>query len=124
RLEQADHGFGYAVLQIEQSGCVVVEPLCPELFASRRVGEMRGNSEAAAGAPDATLEHIANADLAHRPPCVDRRIPGSEHPERLAKRCDLDGEVALLHDCAGPSTIEEMILRDDHPPSFQKGIEQ
>nr|WP_167458603.1 hypothetical protein [Mesorhizobium kowhaii] len=45
-------------------------------------------------------------------------------PKRLAKRRDLDGEVALLDDCAGPSAIEEVILRDDHPPGLEKGVDQ
>ena len=162
------------------------------------VDKMRGNPETAAGATDAALERIANAEVAHRPPRVDRRILDADHgkrlearqlrddvidqpldearlvgtaaeigewhdrdertprrrtdrwplglgqdqpiadprhrhdpvmsilawPERLAKRRDLDGEVALLDDCAGPGAIEEVILRDDHPPGFQKGIEQ
>ena len=159
---------------------------------------MRGNPKTAAGATDAALERIANAEVAHRPPRVDRRILDAHHgkrlearqlrddvidqpldearlvgtapevgewhdrherapgrrtdrsplglgqdqpvadsryrhdpvmsvlsgPKRLAKRRDLDGEVALLDDCAGPSAIEEVILRDDHPPGPEKGVDQ
>jgi len=86
RLEQTDHSFGHAVLQIEQPGRGVVEPFRPQLFTSSRVGEVRGNPEAAAGAPDATLEHIANAEVAHRPPRVDRRIPDADHGKGLEAR--------------------------------------
>jgi hypothetical protein len=60
------------------------------------------------------------ADTRHgRYPVVSIHV----RPEHLAKRCHLDSEIALLDDCAWPGVIDEVILRDDHPSSFEKRIE-
>ncbi len=64
RLDLGRDGVGDLVLQREDVFQRPIEPLCPDRHIVDGVGELDGDPHALAGAPDASVQKVANAERA------------------------------------------------------------
>lgn len=72
RLDRADHVLGDAVLQVEHVGRRAIEPVGPQMRAGDGVDQLPGDAQPIAAAANATLEHIADAEVAADLADIDR----------------------------------------------------
>ena len=63
------------VLDLENIGQIAVVAVAPEMSATFRVDELRGNAHALAGPADRAFEHGTHAELAADGANVDRACP-------------------------------------------------
>src|SRR6516162_6063003 len=74
-IERGCDPTGDLILQSEQIGCVVVEPLRPQMRVSFSVDQLSGRADLVSPPTDAPFEHIAHTELAADLLCVDRLVP-------------------------------------------------
>src|SRR5215831_12918037 len=70
-IERGCDPTGDLILQSDQIGCVVVEPLRPQMRVGRGINQLGVDADLIARSPDAPFEHIAHTEFAPDLLCVD-----------------------------------------------------
>ncbi|HXX50651.1 MAG TPA: hypothetical protein VEI98_05120 [Xanthobacteraceae bacterium] len=111
--QHRNDALGDFVLDGEQVGKIAIVTLRPQMLAAPRVDQLSADANSLARPPDASFEHITNAELARyfgnpsRPPAIGKRgIAGDDKEVRIARQLGDDvlgnsvGKIDVLADLA------------------------